>query len=161
MKREWHSQVYTAIFWHQIWSPFFYTNALLWQIEIRKNKIQTLKRKEYVFLHSVLSSTYCVCVSVFKEQPPTAGDCCFFFLGEPQYTGMPNKPRLHWIRNPSSAGSRCWGFFALCFFFFSEQSQNRLKKKRSKKTPWSTSLLSSKSCSGSAYIRSICLFITN
>lgn len=36
MEREWNSQVYTAVFWHETQSPFFHTNALLWQIEMKK-----------------------------------------------------------------------------------------------------------------------------
>lgn len=58
----------------------------------KKKKIQTLNRKKHVSLHSILSSPYCVFVSLFKEQYPTVEDqwvfafleyCCLFLLSGP------------------------------------------------------------------------------
>lgn len=78
MERDWHIQVYPALFWHKTWSTFSFPNVLLRENELKKNKIQTLNRKLHVSLHFSLLSPYCVRVSIFKEQPPPAGDWWFF-----------------------------------------------------------------------------------
>lgn len=167
-KCEWHTHVYTG--WlGQTWSSFFYANALFQQTEI-KNKIWTLKRKEYVFLHSVLSSTYFVCVSIFKVQPPTAGDCCFFFVSgslntqECQTSSHTLGSGIHSVQEENvgifflcSGGLRvCLLVVGFCLFFIwtkwktDRKGIEGKKKKKKPKNQTGTSLLSSKSCSGPA-----------
>lgn len=149
-EREWHNWVYMIIFWHQTQSPFFYPNAVFWEIEIKKNKIWTLKKKHMFFtMLCQLLPTVFVSPSL-KCDLPQQGTVASFLSESPQYTGVLKKSTLHWIRNSSSAGSTRWGFFPLLFFvcsfgggcvclvappplFFSKQSQNKLKRKRRKK----------------------------
>lgn len=133
----------------------------------KKKKIQTLNRKKHVSLHSILSSPYCVFVSLFKEQYPTVEDqwvfafleyCCLFLLSGPSTHRCDKQAHSSLDQESLQCKKQIFVRFSLFFlyawgfvsFFLSslwtkctKTEKNQYKKKNQK----STSLLSSKSCS--------------
>ena len=144
---EWHNQAYTAIFWHQTQSPFFHANTLLQKIEIKKNKVWTLKKKVYIVLCSVLCSIYCVCVSVFKMQPHAAGEYCSFFVwGSLSTQVCQTSPHSIGSGIPPVQEADVEGFdpfflfLFFFFFFFSKLKVKRVWKGKKNKAKKSTSM---------------------